>query len=127
MRRRTWRGLSALLVLGLAVSASAQESTEIYVPIGRSPGVSGVSSEVGRVVALDRATRTLVLRNAAGERTAQLGPTTPIWLDRSGVGLPNRTGSLADCRAGARVEVRLASESPRSTPQALWVKVEATE
>jgi hypothetical protein len=125
MRRVSHFALGALLVLGLAAGAGAQQSTEMYVPIGQSPGVSGVSSEVGRVVAYEEATRTLVFRAAAGERRAELTDGTRIWLDRSGTASPSRSGSAADCRSGARVEVRYAYDGATRTTRAVWVKVES--
>lgn len=112
--------LAALAVsLLLAAPAAAQRATEQFIPIGRSPGLSGGRTLLGRVVTGDAAHGVLVLATAAGEHQVAIGEATRIWLDRSESGQSNTTGSLADCASGRTVEVRLAEDGETAD----WVKV----
>lgn len=118
------RLLVALLLVGVCADprAQAQRATERYVPIGRSPGLSGVSTVIGTVEAVDAASGLLRVRAAAEIREVQTQATTRIWLDRSARGESSASAELLDCRAGAEVEVKLAPDG-RS---AEWIKVRAS-
>ena len=85
---------SLAFVLGVVL---AQAATEVYIPIGRSPGVSGVSSSIGVVTDL------APLRVSG--RAFAIDDRTDVYLDRSGAGEPSSVGSPADLVRGARVEV----------------------
>lgn len=119
MRPRLLARLGAALVF--ASSASAQQATEQYVPIGRSPGVSGVSSVMGTVESASPTAGRLSLRTELGEREVEVGDTTRIWLDRSAQGESNRSAALRDCRPGDLVEVKLAADGRRAD----WIKIRA--
>ncbi len=41
--------LATLAVLLLAGTAHAQQATEIYIPIGKSPGLSGKTTVIGTI------------------------------------------------------------------------------
>jgi hypothetical protein len=117
------RRVLALLGLGLCwlAPAAAQQATERYVPIGRSPGVSGVSTLMGTVQAVDVGAGTLTLQVAAGSRRVTVSDATRIWLDRSGVGETSQIARLADCHPGADVEVKLAADGHSAD----WIKIRA--
>jgi hypothetical protein len=118
------------LVLLLCILASpralyGQQSTEMFVPIGQSPGLSG-RTMLGTVDSVDVARGTLTMTNAAGERyTVRVGEKTWIWLDRSGVRQPNGEGSLSDCEPGQRIEVYYGNVEP-DDGEAVWIKMEAS-
>ncbi len=109
-----------LALLCVPGRVSGQQATERYIPIGRSPGVSDTSSWAGEIESVVVASRTLHVIGAAGQRSVSLTDRTRIWLDRSGAGRSNQTGSLADCRAGRRVEVHYADPEQRSAD---WIKI----
>ncbi len=106
--------------------AHGQKATEIFIPIGQSPGVSHTLTMVGTVERIDPRTRTIAGVGPAGRWSATLTPRTKIWLDRSKLRLANQKGTFADLRTGLRVEVKY--EDPqgrtRGTGPAEWVKVE---
>lgn len=120
------RFLAIAIVIGALGSASqavAQEATEMYVPIGQSPGISSKTSVVGTVQTLNAAARTLTIAGPSGPQTFTITDKTRIWLDRSALKQTNRSGSLADLQQGRRVEVK--PQPPGARPGADWIKVQA--
>jgi hypothetical protein len=123
IRRQTmmknWAIISLIGIL-LAVPAAgfAQKTTELYIPIGQSPGLSGKHTLVGKIVL----NNTITMADAAGTFSVTMVPGTPIYLDKSKAGLPNSQGALADCKAGDSIEVKFV-DNARSKP-AEWIKVQ---
>ncbi|MFI5401569.1 MAG: hypothetical protein ACHQ1G_01435 [Planctomycetota bacterium] len=115
--------LLALLVV-LAPEALGQRAAERYIPIGQSPGLSGKYTYMGRIGTVDAKGRTV----GGKAWSATVTEKTRIWLDRSKLGRSNGTGTFADLKAGAAVEVRYEGrERNKSTGRALWIKVEAAK
>ncbi|HEY7657246.1 MAG TPA: hypothetical protein VH881_10315 [Burkholderiales bacterium] len=125
MVNRYLRLMSAIVVLGSALTAQAQEATEMYIPLGQSPGVSGKTSLLGTLESVDAAKRTVTVAGPSGARTVGLTDRTSIWLDRSLQKQPNRSGTMADLQRGHRVEIKLRKGEP--TPVAEWIKVQVAE
>jgi hypothetical protein len=123
--RRLGFALTALALVAGA-PALAHRATERYIPIGASPGVSGKVTYIGVVESMDRAARTVRVKD--GERS--LGMTcnekTRFWLDRSKLRKTNLEGSIADCQPGRRIEIRFVDDD-REAAVAAWVKIEITE
>lgn len=113
----------AAVPTGWIAPASAQQATERYVPIGKSPGLSGVATVMGTVEALDLPQRRLTLRAASGLRQLEVTDETRIWLDRSSLGETNLPAELSECREGRTLEVRLAAGGE----VAEWIKIRAPE
>ena len=112
-------------LLCAAAPAHAQRSTEQFIPVGQSPGVSNTVTSVGMVDTLIMQQRMVTVREQAVRRTVRITDKTWIWLDRSKLKLPNLRGRLADLQKGRRVEVKYAD--PETKLVAEWVKVEITE
>jgi ABC-type sugar transport system substrate-binding protein len=112
----------AIGALGSASWAFAQEATEMYVPIGQSPGVSGKTTVIGTVQALNAAARTLTVAGPSGLQTFAITAKTRIWLDRSAAKQSNQSGSLPDLQQGRRVEVK--PQSAAAKAGADWIKVQ---
>ena len=112
----------AVVTLGGAVGAHGQEATEIFIPIGQSPGVSGRVSMIGRLESMDRGRKTVTVSSPSGARTVAFTERTPIWLDRSLQKQPNQSGAMSDLQPGRKVEVKLRKGEPK--PVAEWIKVE---
>jgi len=110
----------------LATVADAQKATEMYIPIGLSPGLSGTKTSIGAIASVKTASREVVLTEKSRDWTVRLTEQTHIWLDRSQLRLPNLEGSLADCRAPRRIEVRYVDDD-RERGLAEWIKVEILE
>ena len=121
--------LKRLATVGLAigilltVSIYAQKSTEIFVPIGESPGLSGKYSVVGEIRSFDCANRIVTIRNDDGEHSARVTDTTIIWMDGTEIKKTNREGSVTDCRAGRLCEVKYVYDGANRTGDAEWIKI----
>ena len=110
-------GSTIALLWGVSY-AHGQKSTERYIPIGQSPGLSDKYTYIGTIQAVAPEKRTIT----AGGRTVKITDQTRIWLDRSKLKQSNLIGNIADLHPGSRVEVKY-DDSTR--PQAAyWIKVE---
>lgn len=103
-------------------AAYGQQSTEQYIPIGYSPGVSGKYSYVGPIVALDRNAHTITVEERGEMREIKVTEQTRIWLDRSKTRRENRNADYADCEIGQMIEVKYSSEDQKSAD---WIKIES--
>jgi hypothetical protein len=108
-------------LLGTTCLVHSQEATERFIPIGESPGLSGKHTMLGEIQAVDNEGRTLTV--AANGQTYSVAVTTftRIWIDRSQQQQPALTGTLADCRRGLQVEVKL--EDDEQERVADWIKI----
>lgn len=115
------------LAAGSAPVAWAQKATEIHIPIGQSPGLSGKHTLIARIQALSPADRSMTLIDATGAAvTVRPDPQTMIWLDRSKLKLPNRKGDYSDCRKDMTVEIKFRNND-RRVASVEWIKVQAAE
>ena len=112
--------LSALL-LGAVGPAVAQQQTEIYIPIGESPGLSGTATDVGEIRGFDAGTGMLSIAADGVTRSVRITDDTAIWVDRTAAERANSAGDGSDLVAGRLAEVRYADPASRRT--AAWVKV----
>jgi len=119
--RRVYLTIFVMLAVGGLSAVDAQQTTERYIPIGESPGVSGAYSYIGEIVAVDMSSRRLTLEDESGRHTMRVTDETRIWLDRSQRRLAALEGSYEDCQVGRRVEIMHMNDDPMV---AEWVKVE---
>ena len=121
--------LAAIAIMGLWIGCLAQvhgqQMTEIFIPIGQSPGVSGKSSLMGAIESVNPQSRTLAVSGPSGIQAVVLTDRTRIWLDRTLARLPNQIGTLADLQKGLKVEVKFRDADQRRIAE--WVKVQVTE
>jgi hypothetical protein len=110
------------ILLAAQASAFAQKTTELYIPIGQSPGLSGKHTLVGKIVQVNALNNTITMADATGTHSVAMAPGTPIYLDKSKAGLPNSQGALTDCKAGDPIEVKFV-DNARGKP-AEWIKVQ---
>ena len=110
--------IGAVLWFGFATLGNAQQATELYIPIGESPGLSGVKTAVGAVNQISA--DSFILETEAAAQEIQIAPTTIIYLDRSSIRQPNTTGTINEITPGATVEVRFIEDI--SGNPADWVK-----
>jgi len=115
--------LLTLLLLGAATAACAQRTTERYIPLGQSPGMSGNVTLIGNVGTVDSVDRSLAVQSGAGAQRVKLTDKTRMWLDRSAARQSTQPATMADLRAGRRIEVKFTDESNRSTAE--WIKIDA--
>jgi hypothetical protein len=117
-------GLAVMVAaLGGALGAYGQEATEMYIPIGQSPGLSGKGSLIGTLGAVDPKRKAVIVSSPAGPRAVEIAGRTSIWLDRSLQKQPNRSGAFADLRQGRKVEIKLRKGEAKAVAE--WIKVEA--
>jgi len=118
----THKTVSGLIVAALVLVANvahAQKSTEVYIPIGDSPGVSETTSLQGKISSLDYASRSIEVLDRSGRRTVRVNDATVYYLSRSKYGKKNMLGSMQDCKVGRLVEVNVADDGDVE-----WIKVE---
>lgn len=123
LRQLTRIGL-AIVVLGSIQLAQAQKQTEIYIPIGKSPGVSRTHTLIGTIETVNLPDRSLVMRDEQGRYTVKVTDRTRIWLDRSAMKLHNQSGSLTSCQPDRQVEVKYEGSAPGEQVTAEWIKVQ---
>lgn len=118
-----YMGLAIVAVaLGSAFVASGQEATEMYIPIGQSPGLSNKSSLIGTLESVDSAKRMVTVSSPSGKRTVGITDRTLIWLDRSLQKQSNQNGAIADLQQGGKVEIKLRKGEPQAVAE--WIKIQ---
>jgi len=124
--RRTTKRRSIILctsLLAAATIAHAQRTTERYIPLGQSPGLSGKVTVIGTVGAVDGGDRSLAVQSGAGTQHVKLTNATRMWLDRSAAQQPTLSATMADLRPGRRIEVKFTDDSNRAVAD--WIKIDA--
>ncbi len=127
--RRFLIGVVAIGVLlwGGTPYAHGQKATEMFVPLGQSPGLSGKVTIIGSIETISARNRTIVVTGSAGSWSVQVTKRTQIWLDRSKLRLSNQNGTFADLHKGRLVEVKYEGSKRKSKGPAEWIKVEITK
>ncbi len=115
----------AFAMIGAVPDASAQKSTEIYIPIGKSPGLSGEYTKMGTIEEVSAQEQAITMSDAAESYTIQVAEGTSIWLDKSKMKSTNEVGSFSDLVAGRMVEVKFKDNDPERGVE--WIKVQITE
>ena len=117
--------LSVMPAIVLLVTLGhGQEATEVFIPIGQSPGVSRIKSVIGIIVSCDWASGIVVSTDQA-QQTATLTDETKVYLDRSAAKKSGTEGSRSDCQKGRRVEVKYVYEGETRSARAEWIKIQA--
>lgn len=112
--------LCLLLIAGSA--ALAQQATEVYIPIGESPGVSKRDSIIGSITSVDHERYQLAISTAGESRTITMTPSTRYYIDKSSDRKQNSYGTFDDCEAGQRIEAYADDDG-----NAVWVKIAWSE
>jgi hypothetical protein len=121
-----YMGLAIVIVaLGSTLDAFGQEATEIYIPIGQSPGLSNKLSLIGTLESVDPRKQMVTVSIPSGARTVAITDRTQIWLDRSLLKQPNQKGSISDLQQGRKVEIKLRKGEPKEVVE--WIKVQIVE
>ena len=97
----------------------AQKATEIYIPIGESPGVSESVSIIGTISYVDYSDDMIEVAAADGMKPVKVEPDTEFFLDRSRYAKQNTQGEMQDCKVGSKVEVKLSKDGTAD-----WIKIE---
>jgi hypothetical protein len=117
------KGIALTAVLCWACyEMQAQKATEIYIPLGKSPGVSGKFSLIGKVESVNAKDSTISIRQQGGVKTGRITANTIIYLDKSNLKRPNTKGSLTDIKQGVLVELKY--QDNHSGGLIEWLKVQ---
>lgn len=113
----------AMVMLVASGTAHGQRTTEQFIPLGQSPGLSGIVTYAGEITGVDAVARSITMSRPgeAGIVTLTIARQTRIWLDRSLIGRPNLTGTFADLAPGAEVEIHF--QDPERHRLAEWIKI----
>ncbi len=106
-----------------AAAAHAQKAAERYIPIGKSPGLSGKYTVIGRVSEVDYKSGKVTITGASRTWTAQLGDATKIWMDCSAGKHPSYTGTAADCKPGLLCEIKYEGRLTPTSTTCEWIKI----
>jgi len=124
MLNRYLRLAIVIVLLGGALEASGQQATEMFIPIGQSPGLSGKGSLIGTLESVDPGKRMVTISSSLGAQTVGITDRTLIWLDRSQQRQPNQNGAINDLQKGRKVEVKLRKGEPKAVAE--WIKVQVS-
>ena len=117
-------GIICFLMIGV-FAIQAEKSTELYIPIGQSPGLSGKYTVMGKIDQVDPRNQAIKMSGESGSYTVKMTERTFIYLDRSKAQLSNIYGTLADCQVGDLIEVKFEDNS-RNKPIE-WIKVQKSQ
>lgn len=122
MRRILPTLVAAVSLVLMATHAHGQKQTEIYIPIGQSPGVSHTQTYIGPITKLDSSAASLTVDSDGSAHVVTITDKTRIWLDRSKQKLSNKVGQMSDLQIGRTVEVKYDGSTQRAAAE--WIKVE---
>ena len=111
-----------IIMMMIAPITTAEKATELYIPIGQSPGLSDKYAAAGRIEQVNYQKNTLTMSSGSGTYSVKVSERTKYYLDRSKTGQTNRYGSFSDCKEGMTIEVRFEKDE-RNRP-AEWIKLE---
>jgi hypothetical protein len=122
MLNRYLRLAIVVMALGGTLEASGQQATEMFIPIGQSPGLSNKGSVIGPLESVDPGKRMVTISSPSGAQTVVITDRTLIWLDRSEQKQPNQNGAINDLQKGRKVEVKIRKGEPKAVAE--WIKVQ---
>ena len=111
-----------VVALGGTLEAAGQQATEMFIPIGQSPGLSNKGSVIGTLESVDPGKRMVTISSPSGAQTVGITDRTLIWLDRSEQKQPNQNGAINDLQKGRKVEVKIRKGEPKAVAE--WIKVQ---
>ncbi|MFQ5847661.1 MAG: hypothetical protein ACE5IQ_08355 [Candidatus Methylomirabilales bacterium] len=123
-----WTGLVAIAVLlwGGTPYAHGQKATEMFIPLGQSPGLSHKVTIIGTIQSVKSRGQSITVAGPSRTWRAKVTDRTRIWLDRSTLRLPNQYGTFATLRKGQVVEIKYQGKERKDNGRAEWIKVQVT-
>ena len=108
--------------LAIVSSAGAQKATELYIPIGKSPGLSDKYTFMGTIDDVNYQNGTLSMSHDSNHYTVTITDQTKIYLDKSLMKQSSTYGDMADCRKGMTAEVKFEDNTPGKPAE--WIKLQ---
>src|SRR6266850_5041586 len=94
-----------LLLLLLCNEARAQKMTEVFIPIGKSPGASGKTTKIGKVESVKAKDYSITMTlDDQTKATIKIEKSTAIYLDKSIQKQRNTRGKWEDIKPGLLME-----------------------
>jgi hypothetical protein len=121
--RRMAGTLAFLIALCATGLTQAHMAAEQFIPIGQSPGVSHVLTEVGKIETVDAAGKSITMATPSEKLVFGIEAKSKIWLDRTKLKQSNLVGSFADLKTGSTIEVKFVDPSRKKFAD--WIKIEA--
>ena len=113
--------VTAILMFSIC-ETNAQDATEIFIPVGQSPGVSGVYSIIAKIDDVNTEDNSLNMSNSSSSFAVKLMEQTKIWLDKSKLKMTNKAGSFSDLKSNLIIEVRYKDKEHKGEVE--WVKIQ---
>lgn len=115
-------GIGVLLtaLVSMPEFAHGHQATELYIPIGSSPGISASRAYIGKISRVDYASSSMDVSGEKGAKSIRVNEQTKYYLDRSQHGKKNEIGDMHDCEVGRRIEVNVADDGT-----VVWIKIES--
>jgi hypothetical protein len=124
MLNRYLRVVFVIVAMGGALEASGQQATEMFIPIGQSPGLSNKENVIGTLESVDSGKRMVTVSSSSGAQTVGITDRTMIWLDRSEQKQPNRNGAINDLQKGRKIEIKIRKGESKAVAE--WIKVQVS-
>lgn len=122
MLKHKMKTVAVIFLLCMIQSLHAQYATEIFIPLGQSPGISGKHTTLGEIESVNIQTKTLSMSDAESSYDIKISDSTQLWLDQSKLNLINKKASIEDVRKGMRAEVKYIKNNKGGTVE--WIKVQ---
>ena len=122
MLNRYLRLAIVIVALGGTLEASGQQATEMFIPIGQSPGLSNKGNVIGTLEAVDPGKQMVTISSSSGAQTVGITDRTMIWLDRSEQKQPNQNGAINDLQKGRKIEIKVRKGEAKAVAE--WIKVQ---
>ncbi len=124
MLNRYLRPAIVVVALGGTLDVSGQQATEMFIPIGQSPGLSDKETVIGTIESVDPGTRMMTVSTPSGVETVAITDRTMIWLDRSEQKQPNQNGIIGNLQKGRKSETKIRKGEPKAVAE--WIKVQVS-
>jgi hypothetical protein len=122
MLNRYLRLAIVIVALGGTLEASGQQATEMFIPIGQSPGLSNKGNVIGTLESVDPGKQMVTISSSSGAQTVGITDRTMIWLDRSEQKQPNQNGAINDLQKGRKIEIKVRKGEAKAVAE--WIKVQ---
>jgi hypothetical protein len=110
------------LLLLSAPEAGAQKATEIFIPCGKSPGLSGIHTVHGTIDNVTAQSRQLSMTDSSQTYSITVSQGAKIWLDRSKLKITNITGDFSQLKKDLLAEVKFIDNDRQKGVE--WIKVQ---
>lgn len=116
--------ISGAILLSISLAAQAQKETEVFIPVRKSPGISGKFSLIGNVQTVNAKDSVITIKTESSDeiKNIKVMAATLIYLDKSSLKQTNQKGMLSDIKQGLMVEIKF--KDNKATGSCEWIKVQ---